>query len=246
MKKQTADDGVAEVIGFVLIIALIVAVAAVWILFYIPAQGQAVETEHARLVTEEIADVKYGIDLLWMNGKIGMNASRVISPSPVQGTDLSGLLFFSPPLGTGTVTVSNGTAFWINNSTNLPNTPVSSLKITFNSANYYAQDLRIVYEGGAVFRGQKNETPYVILPPSSGDNRLVLVCVPANYTEQQILGNIPLSLTYTYRDNPQTYSNASVSLYQPDPDSPWNAFLGSGSFSAVTVVKYDVLIRGPQ
>ncbi|MEA5037232.1 hypothetical protein SDC9_18349 [bioreactor metagenome] len=242
MKKQTADDGVAEVIGFVLIIALIVAVAAVWILFYIPAQGQAVETEHARLVTEEIADIKYGIDLLWMNGNVGMNASRVLSPSPVQGTDLSGLLFLSPPLGTGTVTVSNGTAFWINTST--VQKPVSSLKITFNSANYYAQDLRIVYEGGAVFRGQKNEIPYVILPPSSGDTRLVLVCVPANYSEQQILGNIPLSLTYTYRDNPQTYSNANVSLYQPDPDSPWNSFLGS--FSAVTVVTYDVLIRGPQ
>ena len=84
MKKKTADDGVAEVIGFVLIIALVVSVAAVWILFYIPAQGQAVETEHARLVTEEIADVKYGIDLLWMNGKTDTNASRVISPSPVQ------------------------------------------------------------------------------------------------------------------------------------------------------------------
>lgn len=242
MKKKTADDGVAEVIGFVLIIALVVSVAAVWILFYIPAQGQAVETEHARLVTEEIADVKYGIDLLWMNGKTDTNASRVISPSPVQGTDLSGLLFLSPPLGTGTVTVSNGTAFWINRSGQTP-VPVSSLKITFNSANYYAKDLRIVYEGGAVFRGQKNETQYVILPPSSGNTNLVLVCVPANYSEQQILGNIPLSLTYKYLGN-QTYSTANVSLYKPDPASPWNAFLGT--FTKVTVVEYNVTVRGLQ
>ena len=241
-KKKTADDGVAEVIGFVLIIALVVSVAAVWILFYIPAQGQAVETEHARLVTEEIADVKYGIDLLWMNGKTGTNASRVISPSPVQGTDLSGLLFLSPPLGTGTVTVSNGTAFWINSSAGPK--PVSSLKITFNSANYYAKDLRIVYEGGAVFRGQKNETQYVILPPSSGNTNLVLVCVPANYSEQQILGNIPLSLTFKYLGQDPPYSDATVSLYQPDPASPWNAFLGT--FTKVTVVEYNVTVRGLQ
>ncbi len=65
MNAHTADDGVAEVIRFILIIALIVAVSAVWILVYIPAQGNAVETEHARLVTEEIADIKYGIDFLW-------------------------------------------------------------------------------------------------------------------------------------------------------------------------------------
>ncbi len=162
MNKRTADDGVAEVIGFVLIIALVLAVAAVWILVYIPAQGNAIEIEHSRVVTEEIADIKYGIDLLWTTEQEDMNVSRVISPSPVEGTEVSGLLFVSPPVGTGTITVSNGTAFWINTSTQ---TAVSALKITYNSANYYASDLRIVYDGGAVFRGQKNVTPYVLLPP---------------------------------------------------------------------------------
>jgi len=241
MNKHTADDGVAEVIGFVLIIALIVAVAAVWMLVYIPAQGNAVETNHARLVTEEIADIKYGIDLLWTTENVGMNVSRVISPSPVEGTEVSGLLFVSPPVGTGTITVSNGTAFWIN--TTSTQTAVSALKITYNSANYYASDLRIVYDGGAVFRGQKNMTAYVLLPPSVGDTDLILVCVSSNFSEQQILGNIPLSLTYNYLGN-TPYSNANVSLYQVDPDNPWNEFMGA--FDTVTVVEYDAVIRGPQ
>ena len=243
MKKKTADDGVAEVIGFVLIIALVVSVAAVWILFYIPAQGNAVETEHARLVTEEIADIKYGIDLLWMNGKTGMNASRVISPSPVQGTDLSGLLFLSPPLGTGTVTVSNGTAFWINRSGQSP-VAVSALKITYNSANYYASDIRIVYDGGAVFRGEKDEMPYVLLPPSVGTSDLVLITVPSNYGEQQILGNIPLGLTYKYLGE-ITYHDANVTLYQTDPNNRWVDYTGR-IFANVTVVRYDVVVGGPQ
>ena len=117
MKTHTADDGAAEVIGFILIIALVVAVAAIWVLVYIPVQGNAVETNHARLVTEEIADIKYGIDLLWTSDRTGTNVSRIISPSPVAGTELSGLLFLSPPVGTGTISVSNGTSFWVNNST---------------------------------------------------------------------------------------------------------------------------------
>jgi len=244
MNKHTADDGVAEVIGFILIIALIVAVAAVWILVYIPAQGNAVETEHARLVTEEIADIKYGIDLLWTTEQTGINVSRVLSPSPVEGTEISGLLFLSPPVGTGTITVSNGTAFWIN--TTLPTstkTAVSALKITYNSANYYAPDLRIVYDGGAVFRGKKNVAPYVFLPPSAGSSDLVLVTVPSNYGEQQILGNIPLSLTYKYLGK-DTYYDATVSLYQDDLDNPWNEFVGT--FDTVTVVKYDVVVGGPR
>lgn len=242
MNKRTADDGVAEVIGFIMIIALVVAVSAVWILVYIPDQGNAIEIDHSRVVTEEIADIKYGIDLLWTTEQEDMNVSRVLSPSPVEGTEVSGLLFLSPPVGTGTITVSNGTAFWINRSGQSP-VAVSALKITYNSANYYASDLRIVYDGGAVFRGQKNVTPYVLLPPSVGGTDLVLVCVPSNYSEQQILGNIPLSLTYKYLGN-TPYSNATVSLYQADPDNPWNDFIGT--FDNVTVVNYDVEIVGPQ
>ncbi len=249
MNAHTADDGVAEVIRFILIIALIVAVSAVWILVYIPAQGNAVETEHARLVTEEIADIKYGIDFLWATEQTGVNVSRVLSPSPVEGTEISGLLFFSPPVGTGTITVSNGTAFWINRSGQSP-VAVSALKITYNSANYYASDIRIVYDGGAVFRGKKNAAPYVFLPPSAGSSDLVLVTVPSNYGEQQILGNIPLSLTYKYLGE-TTYHAANVTLYQPDLGNPWNEFIQNTdgtikTFDTVTVVKYEVVAGGPQ
>ena len=242
MKKKTADDGAAEVIGFVLIIALIVAVAAVWILFYIPAQGNAVETEHARLVTEEIADIKYGIDLLWMNGKTGMNASRVISPSPVQGTDLSGLLFLSPPVGTGTISVSPGTNFTVNDGTNHF---VYSMKIAYNSANYYAPDTRIVYDGGAVFRGQKTEAPYVLLPPSTGGSNLVIVAVSGG-GEQQILSNIPLSITYKYNST-KIYPSATVTVNSSSEYADlWKESIGEPFTGTVTVVKFDVEIVGPQ
>lgn len=243
MNTHAADDGVAEVIGFILIIALIVAVAAVWILVYIPSEGNAVETEHARLVTEELADIKYGIDLLWTTEQTDINVSRVLSPSPVEGTALSGLLFLSPPVGTGTITVSNGTAFWINRSGQSPVT-VSALKITYNSANYYAPDIRIVYDGGAVFRGEKDEMPYVLLPPSVGTSDLVLITVPSNYGEQQILGNIPLSLTYKYRGE-TTYHDANVTLYQTDPNNRWEDYTGR-IFANVTVVRYAVVVGGPQ
>ncbi len=243
MNKHTADDGVAEVIGFILIIALIVAVAAVWILVYIPAQGNAVETEHARLVTEEIADIKYGIDLLWTTEQTGMNASRVISPSPVEGTEISGLLFLSPPVGTGTISVSPGTNFTVVHSGGT--VFVYSMKIAYNSANYYAPDTRIVYDGGAVFRGQKSKDPYVLLPPSTGESQLVIVAVSGG-GEQQVLSNIPLSITYRYNST-KTYLNANVTVNSSSEYADlWNASIGAPFTGTVTVVKYDVEIVGPQ
>ena len=105
MNTRKADEGSAEIIGFVLIIALIVSVMSVWILIYLPNEGNAVEIDHTRLVTGQFADLKYGIDLLWITGQEGVRSSRLISPSPVEGTEISGLLFLSPPLGTGTITV---------------------------------------------------------------------------------------------------------------------------------------------
>ncbi len=240
MNKHTADDGVAEVIGFVMIIALIVAVAAVWILAYIPAQGNAVETEHARLVTEEIADIKYGIDLLWITGKTDVTLSRLISPSPVQGTDISGLLFLSPPLGTGTVTVGEGTAFKVGNDI------IKALKITYDSANYYASDIRLVYDGGAVFFTEGDEDLSVFLAPSIGDSRLVLVSVSNTVPEQQILGNIPLSVTYTY-DTVTYYNNVNVTFVTQDVTNPWTSLISSGAtYANVTVVHYAASIGGPE
>ncbi len=240
MNAHTADDGVAEVIGFILIIALIVAVAAVWILVYIPSQGNAVETEHARLVTEEIADIKYGIDLLWINGRTDVTMSRLISPSPVQGTDISGLLFLSPPLGTGTVTVGEGNVFKVGGDT------IKALKITYDSANYYAPDIRLVYDGGAVFFKEGDEDLSVFLSPSIGDSRLVFVTISNSGVNQQILGNIPLSVTYTY-DTVTYYNNVNVTLVTSDVTNPWSRLISSGAtYANVTVVQFVASIGGQQ
>jgi len=233
MNTRKADGGSAEIIGFVLIIALIVSVASVWILIYLPNEGYSVETDHARLVTEQFADLKYGIDLLWITGHEGVSSGRLISPSPIEGTEISGLLFLSPPVGTGTITAGEGTNFNIGDDT------VKALKITYNSANYYAPDTRIVYDGGAVYCGDKDEDPVLILPPSIGDDRLVLINI-SGVSEQQILGNIPLSLTYTYKGT-FNYDNVNVSLVTSSSTNPWSSILPANPVN-VTVFQYDVII----
>jgi hypothetical protein len=239
MNSRKADEGSAEIIGFVLIIALIVSVMSVWILIYLPNEGNAVEIDHTRLVTGQFADLKYGIDLLWITGQEGVRSSRLISPSPVEGTEISGLLFLSPPLGTGTITVGEGTNFKINGNT------VKALKITYNSANYYASDVRIVYDGGVVFRAGNDVESLVLLEPAIGDDRLVIIAVSDDVAEQQLLGNIPLSFTYTY-DTVTYYNNATVT-FTADASNPWTSLISSGkTYANVTVVRYDASIGGPQ
>ena len=237
MNSRKADEGSAEIIGFVLIIALIVSVMSVWILIYLPNEGNAVEIDHTRLVTGQFADLKYGIDLLWITGQEGVRSSRLISPSPVEGTEISGLLFLSPPLGTGTITVGEGTNFKIGGAT------VKALKITYNSANYYASDVSIVYDGGVVFRAGNDEKSLVLLEPAIGDDRLVLIAV-SDVAEQQLLGNIPLSLTYTYKET-LYYSNATVTVIT-DTSNPWTGLISNKTYTNVTVVRYDASIGGPQ
>ena len=106
------EDGVSEIIGFILILAIIAVVASLYLTYVVPSQGRDLEIAHMALVQNEFLDYKTSVDALWINEQNVTIISPFIlgtSPGTSQGTFLN-LPLFQPLPSSGSLAVngSNG------------------------------------------------------------------------------------------------------------------------------------------
>ena len=73
---QHGDDGLSEVIGFVIIFGIIVILFSNYMLYGIPAQGRDSEIAHMNDVKDQFVDYKVGLDSLFNNNKVGTTLSN--------------------------------------------------------------------------------------------------------------------------------------------------------------------------
>jgi len=73
---QASDDGLSEVIGFVIIFGIIVILFSNYMLYGIPAQGRDSEIAHMNDVKDQFVDYKVGLDSIFNNNKIGTTISN--------------------------------------------------------------------------------------------------------------------------------------------------------------------------
>jgi len=73
---QHGDDGLSEVIGFVIIFGIIVILFSNYMLYGIPAQGRDNEIAHMNTVKDQFVDYKVGLDSLFNNNKVGTTVSN--------------------------------------------------------------------------------------------------------------------------------------------------------------------------
>ncbi len=122
------EVALSEVIGFVLILALITAAFSLYLVYGVPAQGRENEIIHMGVVKDQFVGYKIGLDSLFTNNLVGTTTSNTFSLGTSGGyTQGSNSIFpiLSP--------VSSGGIFMINRRTTVPET----LTITSNS---YIQD----------------------------------------------------------------------------------------------------------
>ena len=67
MSGRVTDDGLSEVIGFILIIAVLVVIASLYVTYVVPAQGREAEIEHMTYIKNQFVDFKIALDSLWIN-----------------------------------------------------------------------------------------------------------------------------------------------------------------------------------
>jgi hypothetical protein len=103
MTPHNRDDALSEVIGFILILAVIALAASFYVTYVVPAQGREGEIKHMNYIKDQFVDFKTSVDSLWVNNQKGVSLSRVINPGTLgwttQGSFVNMPLF--TPIGSG-------------------------------------------------------------------------------------------------------------------------------------------------
>jgi hypothetical protein len=124
------DAGLSEVVGFVLIIAVLMAVFSLYLTYGVPAQGRENEILHMGVVKDQFISYKIGLDSLATNNKVDTTLSNSFSLGSEGGYTQGGVMGFIPIMNP----VSSGGTFSINRRTTEPETlNISSLSLILDT-----------------------------------------------------------------------------------------------------------------
>ena len=125
------ESGLSEVVGFVLIIALLMAVFSLYLTYGVPAQGRENEILHMNSVKDQFINYKIGLDALANNNKVGTPVSNSFTLGSEEAYT-QGVMAFIPIMKP----VSSGGVFSINRRTSAPETlTISSRSLVVDAAN---------------------------------------------------------------------------------------------------------------
>jgi len=106
------EEGLSEVVGFVLLIAVVIAAFSIYLIYGIPVQGRDNEIRHMSEVKDEFIGYKIGVDSLWTNAQTDTILSTTITMGTAGATSLgnSGFLPIMQPVASGgTVAINQRT-----------------------------------------------------------------------------------------------------------------------------------------
>lgn len=131
------EDGLSEVIGFVLILGLIVVVSSLYLAYGVPAQGRENEILHMNEVKDQFVSYKLSLDSLFNNNKVGTTVSNSFTLG-TSGGFTQGMFSFIPIMSP----VNSGGTFAINERTVDPETlKITSQSLILNNSVKYKVDL---------------------------------------------------------------------------------------------------------
>lgn len=103
------EEALSEIIGFILIIAIIVIIMSLYLTYVVPAQGREKEIDHMQDVERFFTDIKINMDSLWLNNQVGVPFNQILTLG-TGGLKTSGSFsvfgIMQPSPASGTVTVS--------------------------------------------------------------------------------------------------------------------------------------------
>jgi hypothetical protein len=76
MVGKEKEPGLSEVIGFLMIVALLTILFSMYLLYVVPIQGRDAEISHMKYITQEFISLKSDIDGLIINNKINLPIAR--------------------------------------------------------------------------------------------------------------------------------------------------------------------------
>ena len=166
MPPPARDDGLSEVVGFVLLLAVIVVALSLYQVYAVPAVGREDEIAHMNQVKDRFVDYKIALDSLWVNNRSGVLLSTAFDLG-TGATTTGGGAFTIPiltPVGSGgTVSAKSGGAnLTIDTGSKKETIPLGSL--SYRSSNNYWVEQTWTYQGGAIFLSQEGGTTVRVGP----------------------------------------------------------------------------------
>ncbi len=111
---QTGDTALSEVVGFVLIIAIIIAAFSLYLTYGVPAQGRENEIVQMNTVNDQFVNYKIGLDALFTNNKVGTTVSNSFTLG-TEGGYIQGMMsvipIISPVKSSGILSVDMRTTY---------------------------------------------------------------------------------------------------------------------------------------
>jgi hypothetical protein len=162
------DHGLSEVIGFVLILALIIVAISLWMTYVLPAQGRELEISHMDYVGQWFLDYKISVDSLWMNYNRdvtdsttyltrGVTDSTTLTLGSEGGnTQTSGLFLpMMQPIGSsGSLSINNTQDMMTIKTSNNQNFTIPMSSLVYQSNNNYWIQQQYYYQMGGIFLSQ--------------------------------------------------------------------------------------------
>ncbi|MGF3497681.1 MAG: hypothetical protein ACQXXC_08665 [Methanolinea tarda] len=111
MPAPLTDEGLSEVIGFILILGIITVLLSLYIVYVVPAEGRQNEILHMNIVSDQFNQYKLTIDSLIMSGQTNKAVYNTFTLGTEQISSSSGGFFVLPllkPAGsTGAILINN-------------------------------------------------------------------------------------------------------------------------------------------
>ena len=135
---RTRENGLSEVVGFVLILGVLVLVFSLYLTYGIPAQGRENEILHMNEVKDQFVSYKLSLDSLFNNNKVGTTLGNSFSLG-TGGGYTQGMMGFIPVMSP----VSSGGVIAINQRSPVHETlNISSYSLVMNDTYWFSEDLK--------------------------------------------------------------------------------------------------------
>jgi len=108
MPSRSRENALSEVIGFILILALIAALASLYLTYVVPAQGREGEIKHMAEINDQFLGYKAAVDSLWINDQTNVPISRTFTLGTLTGTTQGSFVIpiFQPYPSSGSMAVN--------------------------------------------------------------------------------------------------------------------------------------------
>jgi len=173
MKTSLSEDGLSEVIGFILLIGLLVVFLVLYQTYSVPVQGRDNEIDHMNDIKDTFAAYKISLDSLWVNEREGTMLSTTLDLGTGGGYSRGGpgdIGFLAPITSGGSLGISQR-----NETLNVTGIKFNGDRITYadfnpgaleyQSNNNYWIDQNYYYQLGGVFLEQDSGSTVRVMPP---------------------------------------------------------------------------------